>query len=239
MASGPFDLQPGFECVVHAAPLWLLPGHLQRLAESGAERVIGFSSTSVMTKRASASREDRALSTALDEAEQAVRSESDRLGLSTTLLRPTMIYGYGRDRNVMAIVRFVRRLGFFPVAGEASGRRQPLHVDDAVEAVVSVLKNAATYGKTYDLAGGETLSYRSMVTRIFEALSRRPRILRIPVGLYGRLLGAAGVLGAHVTADIARRMNQDMVFDPGEARKDFSFVSQGFLQHPERDLEVT
>jgi nucleoside-diphosphate-sugar epimerase len=138
----------------------------------------------------------------------------------------------------MTIVQFIRRFGFFPVAGEASGRRQPVHADDLVRAVASMLENPETYGKAYDLPGGETLSYRSMVKRIFDALNRPPRIIGIPTGLYGYLLGAAGLLGADATADIARRMNQDMVFDPGDARKDFSFVSQGFLQHPERDLGV-
>ena len=236
MAAGPPRPARRFQCVVHTAPLWVLPGHLEHLAGSGATRVIGFSSTSVVTKRASAGRIDRTLAGALQEAERQVRRESERLGLCTTLFRPTMIYGYGRDRNVTAIAGFIRRWGFFPVAGKGSGRRQPVHVDDVAQAAVSVLNNPVSCGRTYDLTGGETLSYRRMVERIFEALGKRPRIVAVPTAAYRCLLTAAGLLGARLTADVADRMNQDMVFDSHDARVDLSFVPQGFLQHPERDL---
>ncbi len=35
-----------------------------------------------------------------------------KLGIEYTILRPTMIYGSGLDRNTSSIVRFIKRFGF-------------------------------------------------------------------------------------------------------------------------------
>lgn len=225
-----------FDCVVHAAPLWLLPPHIQRLAENGASRILCYSSTSALTKRGSASPSDRRLAGMLASAEVALGEQSGGLGLATTIFRPTMIYGYGRDDNITAIARFIGRFGFFPVAGHARGKRQPIHVDDAAQAAVSALGSSASHGRTYVLGGGETLAYRAMVARIFEAMGRPSRILRVPLALYRAVLGVAGLLGASVTPSMADRMNLDMVFDDRQARDDLAFAPQGFLEHPGRDL---
>ncbi|MFZ0487223.1 MAG: hypothetical protein WAL83_09505, partial [Arenicellales bacterium] len=91
-------------------------------------------------------------------------------------------------------------------------------------------------GKTYHIAGGETLGYRAMVKRIFEALDRPVRIAGLPTRLYKLLLAASGLLGTGLTASMAERMNQDMAFDTSSARDDFGFSPEGFLLHPEKDL---
>ena len=61
MAGSPFALDGKLDCVVHAAPLWLLPDHVDTLTRSGVERIIAFSSTSVLTKKHSATAADKAL----------------------------------------------------------------------------------------------------------------------------------------------------------------------------------
>lgn len=84
-----------------------------------------------------------------------------------TILRPTMIYGRGLDRNVSQIASIVRRFGFFPLFGPARGLRQPIHVDDVALACVRSLEGAKS--STYNISGGERLTYREMVIRIFQA----------------------------------------------------------------------
>lgn len=224
------------DCVVHAAPLWLLPDHMAALAAAGVSRLVAFGSTSAFTKRQSASRADRALASSLSRAEARLAEEGARLGMNMTLFRPTMVYGYGRDGNISTIARFARRYGFFPVAGRAAGRRQPVHADDLVDAVMAALEEAGTFGRTYNLTGGETLTYRAMVARIFEGLGRPVRIVAVPTALYGSLLAAAAIVKKGISPSMAGRMSQDMVFDSSAARADFGFEPQGFLEHPERDL---
>lgn len=229
-------LHGGPDCVLHAAPLWVLPDHVPALAGIGVERIVCYSSTSALTKQDSPIGSERELADALRRAERRVLEESARLGIATTIFRPTMIYGYGRDGNVSAIARFIRRYGFFAVAGRAGGKRQPVHVDDLVDAAVSILDKPGTHGRTYNLGGGETLTYRAMVERIFKALDRPTRILGLPAGAYKSMLAVAGLVKRDVTAAMAVRMNRDMAFDWTEARSDFGFSPQAFLEHPERDL---
>lgn len=236
MSAAPFTLDGKLDCVVHTAPLWVLPDHLALLAENGVKRIVCFSSTSALTKKRSSSGAERALAECLDRAEQRIWEESARLGMAATVLRPTMIYGYGRDGNVSVIAGFIRRYGFFAVAGPAQGRRQPVHVHDLVEAAIAVLDKSETSGRTYNLGGGEVLTYRTMVARIFDALQKPVRIVRIPTGLYQSILAVAGVVNKNVTASMAARMNQDLVFDSTDARIEFGFSPQTFLEHPERDL---
>lgn len=236
--SGP-PFEGGFGCLLHAAPLWLLADHVEALARRGVARIVALSSTSVVTKQASSSERERAVAAALARAEDTILEQSARFDVNTTLLRPTMIYGYGRDANITVIARFIDRFGFFPVAGAASGRRQPVHADDVADAVVAAIDVPVSFGGRYCLAGGETLAYRAMVERVFDGLGRPRRILALPTPLYHALLGAVSAVRRGVSGAMAGRMNADLVFDDTAARRDLSVSPQGFLEQPDRDLVLS
>jgi nucleoside-diphosphate-sugar epimerase len=141
-----------------------------------------------------------------------------------------LIYGYGQDKNVTEIARFIRRFGFFPVFGSAKGLRQPIHVEDVASACLSALSSLNLTGCSYNLTGGETLSYREMVKRVFEALKRRPRLLTVPLWFFQMAIGGLRWLPRyqHWTAAMAERMNQDLIFDSSDARRDLNFSSRPF-----------
>jgi nucleoside-diphosphate-sugar epimerase len=217
-------------CLFHAAPLWLLPGFLRQAAEAGVARVVAFGSTSRFTKEESRSPRERETARRLAEAEEAAGQASRERGLRFTLLRPTLVYGGGRDRNVSAIARFVRRLGFFPIAGEGRGLRQPVHAGDLAAAALAVLDNPATFDRTYDTPGGETLAYREMVARVARGVGRTPRLVRVPLPLFRAALVVASRLPGlgHLSPDMADRMDEDLVFDVTDARRDFGYDPRPF-----------
>jgi nucleoside-diphosphate-sugar epimerase len=232
------NLTGRFDVLVHLAPLWLLPENLDAVLRSGVTRVIAFSSTSAETKRSSPEDADRRLASALLTAEANIREAVAYRAVGVTLFRPTMIYGFGRDGNVAAIARFVKRLGFFPIAGTGRGLRQPVHALDLAGATASCMDLQWTWGENYSLGGAEKLSYRDMVARIFRAMERTPRILNVPAPMYSGLIRVAarlGLLGA-VSPGAARRMNEDLCFDIGPAEKDFGYRGSRFLENPDRDL---
>jgi nucleoside-diphosphate-sugar epimerase len=150
--------------------------------------------------------------------------------IAWTLFRPTLIYGEGRDRNVSEIARFIRRFGFFPLAGEGRGRRQPVHAEDLARACLAVLDNEQAIGRVYDLPGGETLTYAEMVSRIARGLGRTPRLLRVPVPLLRVALAGLRRLPsfAHLSPEVASRMNIDLIFDAQAARRDFGYDPRPF-----------
>jgi len=224
---------PGFgsaDCLVHAAPIWLLPPWLPRAAEAGVRRLVAVSSTSRFTKQASGSPKERETARRLAEAEAAVEEACRERGIRWTILRPTLVYGGGRDRNVSDVARFLTRFGFFPIAGRGAGRRQPVHGADLAKAVLDVLDNPATFDRAYDTPGGETLPYAEMVSRIARGIGRTPRLVHLPLPLVrGALAAASFVPGlGHVTPDMADRMDEDLVFDLAPARRDFGYDPRPF-----------
>jgi nucleoside-diphosphate-sugar epimerase len=221
------ELPPGEAgTLIHTASLWLLPGWIEKFHARGVRRVIAFSSTSRFTKRASASDYEQGVVDKLIAAEEHVAAECERVGMAWTIFRPTLIYGgAGGDRNVADIARLIRKFGFFPMFGSASGRRQPVNAADLAQACVLSLEMPASYNKAYNLSGGETLAYIDMVKRIFETLGRQPRFVRIPMPAFRLAVKLARLHPrfAHLTPDMALRMQADLVFDHSEATRDFGY----------------
>jgi nucleoside-diphosphate-sugar epimerase len=228
----PVDHATWGEAITHwiaACPLWAVPEHLPLLEAAGARRLVALSSTSRFTKRSSPVSAERALAARLAAAEEDVLGGARARGIVTTIFRPTMIYDGIHDRNVTAIADFIRRFGFFPVAGGATGLRQPVHADDVATACLRALACDGPRDEAYALSGAETLSYREMVLRIFAWLDRPARVATIPAGLVravAPLLGRLPGLGS--LPAMAARMNDDLVFDHGAASRDFGFQPRPF-----------
>ena len=223
------DIEAG--ALIHTAALWLLPGWLEKFHACGVRRVIVFSSTSRFTKQGSASPYELDVVSKLIAAEDQVISECERLHMAWTLFRPTLIYGgAGGDRNVADIARVVRKLGFFPLCGSGSGRRQPVNARDLAQACVQSLARPASYNKAYNLSGGETLAYVDMVRRIFETLGRRPVFIPIPFTAFRIAVRLARLHPrfAHLTPDMALRMEADLIFDHSDAVRDFGYCPGKF-----------
>ncbi|MEY4194123.1 MAG: hypothetical protein RLZZ226_491 [Pseudomonadota bacterium] len=221
----------GASAAIHLAPLDVLPPMLPALAGAGIRRLIAFGSTSLLTRQNSADGRERQWAMALADAEACIALEAKELGIDWTLFRPTLIYAPGRDRNVSTIMRFIRRFGFFPLAGQGTGLRQPVHARDLAAACLSVLDNPSTCGKAYNLSGGETLCYRDMVIRIFAYLQRPVRLVNLPVSVLRCGLALLSRLPGYryITPEMANRMNVDLCFDAAEARRDFGFNPGDFL----------
>jgi nucleoside-diphosphate-sugar epimerase len=148
-----------------------------------------------------------------------------------TILRPTLIYAEGQDQNVSRLARLIRRLGFLPLAGSGQGLRQPVHADDLAAAAIAAAASPAAENRAYDLPGGETLTYRAMVERVFEGMGRRPAILPLPEGLWRLAFALARPLLPGATAQMGARMSEDLTFDGSAAAADFGWKSRAF--HPD------
>lgn len=231
------DALVGCDTMIHCAPIWLLPAHLHDLKALGLERLIVFSSTSVLSKSESPNPHEQNLVEQLGGAEQALQEFCAEQSIALTILRPSLIYGYGRDQNIMHIANFIRKFGFMLLVGKANGERQPVHASDLVEACCNIIDNSKTFGKAYNLAGAEVLSYHIMVERVFTALHKKPRIIRLPLGLFRFALRLAARLTSFAyTPEMADRMNQNLSYSNLAAEQDFNYQPSPFLQNPQRDL---
>jgi uncharacterized protein YbjT (DUF2867 family) len=221
-----WTIEPG-AAVLSLLPLWLLPPLLPHLSNAG--QIVALGSTSVFAKSGSTDPVERDVARRLEEAESAITSFCGAAGLPWVILRPTLIHDGRRDANVTAIARFIRRFGFFPVGAPASGLRQPIHADDVAAAMVAALDNDLAAGRSIDLPGGETLTYREMVRRVFVALDRPVRIVPLPVPLLAAGIGLARrVTGVDYSPALFARMNQDLAFDDGDAVRCLGYAARPF-----------
>jgi nucleoside-diphosphate-sugar epimerase len=218
------------DALIHIAPLVYLPALLPELIEAGCRRVICFGTTSRYSKARSANSKERDFAQNQADAEQRVAQLCAAAGAEWTIFRPTMIYGADMDRNVTFIRRSIRILGFFPLLGGGDGLRQPVHADDLAGACVSVLKEPSTFGRDYSLTGAETLTYRQLVARIFISEGKTPRFLHIPIQLFQAFLWLISRVPRYrdFNSEMARRMNEDLVFGCADAKKDFGYSPRAF-----------
>lgn len=214
---------------VSLCPLPVLATLLPTLATRGAQRLVAVSSTSRFTKIESRDPAERRLAGALAAVEESILKWGARTGVEVVILRPTLIYDGVGDRNIASISRFMRRWGWFPIFAPASGLRQPLHVSDVAMACAAALSPSAKPG-VYDLSGGETLSYREMVARVFAWEGLPQRILEVPSWFVRLIIPVLRLLPFFkgVSASVFERMNEDLVFDHSAAAESLGFKPRNF-----------
>lgn len=203
-----------------------------------APRVVAFGSTSIATKQDSADAHERDVAERLQAAESRVFAISNQRQAAATLLRPTLVYGAARDRNLTLIARMARRAGFFVLPRDAEGLRQPVHVEDLADATLAVVDADAAAGRSYALPGGETLAYARMVERALASLQPPARLIQVPAPLFKATLATAHAFGKlRGLGDAAvARMGEDLVFDAEPARRDFGYAPREF--QPSQEMFV-
>ncbi|WP_322518166.1 NAD(P)H-binding protein [Rhodopseudomonas palustris] len=219
---------PALGAVFATAPAGLVADAVPQLAAAGMNRLVAFTSTSIATKWDSPDPEERAAIRRWGADEARLIAACDAHDVAWTVLRPTLIYLEGRDGNVSRIAALVRRFRFFPLMGGGEGLRQPVHADDLAAAAVAASATPSSAGRTYDLPGGETLSYREMVGRIFDGLDMPRMIVPVPDWAWRLALPVAVRVLPGLSATMAVRMAKDMTFDGARASAEIGFRPRAF-----------
>jgi uncharacterized protein YbjT (DUF2867 family) len=205
----------GIETLVFCASMGFghVPSVVEQMERASVQRAVFVSTTAIFTHLPAASRAVRL------EAEQTVmRSQID-----WTILRPTMIYGSARDRNISRLLRYLARWSVFPVCADALW--QPIFVEDLAQALVAALDTPGTATRAYNLAGAAALRFSELVRTAARAVGRRNVLLpRVPLQVAVRAARMTRV----VTPEQVLRLAEDKAFDCSEAARDFAFSSRTF-----------
>ena len=114
------------------------------------------------------------------------RAEQEALasGLDVTVLRPSVIFGDPRGTMEFA-TQLYREMVRPPLPAVAfpGVQMSPVAATDVADAFVAALSRDDTIGKTYELAGPETLDWRSIVTRIAAATKGKKPMITMPIWL--------------------------------------------------------
>ena len=213
------------------------PGLASELLEDRPEieKAVVFSTSSILTKSGSPDRGERELMAAILAEEQKLRTVCEERGTDLVVLRPTLIYGCGLDRNLSLLLRLGERTGFIPVSSNAAGLRQPVHADDlAGLAVAALVTNTGEYLESV-ACGGSTLVYREMVNRLAGCGARKIRVQPLPQGLLAALVRTASILGSWkgINPEMVSRQSIDMTFDDSAVRTALAYTPRPFAPTPE------
>lgn len=229
--AAPAALQlPAAAMIFCTAGVDLLADALPFIATPALERVVAFTSTSIVTKIDSEIAAERELLRRLAEGERRLAEFCAGLGIGWTILRPTVIYAEGRDGNVSRLARLIQRFGFLPLMGRGEGLRQPVHAEDLATGAIAAAGSPAALNKTYALPGGEIVSYREMAGRIFDALGKPRRLVSAPPIVWQLAFALAKPFFPGANVAMGNRMAKDMIFDAGPAIADFGWAPRNF--HP-------
>jgi nucleoside-diphosphate-sugar epimerase len=206
----------------------LLADALPHFINPAIKRLVAFSSTSVLTKQDTEVAAERDTIRRLTEAERKIAAVCEQNEVGWTILRPTLIYAEGRDANITPLSRLIRRFGFMPLVGGAPGLRQPVHAEDLAIGAIAAAACPAAANKFYSLPGGEILTYREMIGRVFDGMKLPRRTVSVPVPVWRLMFAVAKPLFPTANVAMGLRMMKDMTFDATPAASDFGWNPRAF-----------
>ena len=141
-------------------------------AQAGAERLIHISAIGADPR----SESDYARSKGAGEA--AVKAAFAK----ATILRPSVVFGPEDDFfNRFAAMACLSPV--LPLIGGGATKFQPVYVGDVAEAIVACLGKPASGGKTYELGGPQSYSFKDLMEIVMAQIGRRRLLVPLPFAL--------------------------------------------------------
>ena len=209
--------------VVSVCPIWELPNYQTFLATISHPKPLWLvmSSTSVITK--SNYKRDKRIGVAarLSHGEAWVNEHRKEGSGPTVVVRPTLIYGGGRNRNINKIKMITRISRLSLNIKFAHGLRSPIHCDDLAQWMTAIVargfdpRDDPFSGiRSVEISGAHAVSFRDMVCYAADAsgaTGARLTLSQTSVRLFLRLFGWLPVF-REVPRDFVSRLERDFLF---------------------------
>jgi NADH dehydrogenase len=185
-----------------------LPGRIARAAATaGARRLVQMSAIGA-----------DAGSTSLYARSKAAGEAAAREGFAgATVLRPSIVFG-PEDGFFNRFAEMARLLPALPLIGGGATRFQPVYVGDVAAALMAALERDDAPGRTYELGGPRTYTFKELLTYMLGVIGRRRLLVPLPYGiaaLQARLLEL--LPEPPLTRDQIELLKRDNVVSPGAA----------------------
>ncbi|MBN1931062.1 MAG: NAD(P)H-binding protein [Desulfobacterales bacterium] len=214
----------GVDALINIASLGF--GHAPFIVKAaqiaGVHRTIFFSTTAIFTTLNAPSKIKRL----------AAEETICKSGLAYTILRPTMIYGSSRDRNMCRLIRFLKKWSAIPVVGSGHCLQQPVYVKDLALAVKNTLVSDKTIKKCYNVSGGIALEFNEIIDCIGALIKKNIKKIHLPLAPIIAGLNLIEQCGLHppIKSEQILRLNEDKAFDYEAARQDFGYSPREFKE---------
>jgi nucleoside-diphosphate-sugar epimerase len=219
-----------FQTIIHLVQLRQVPTILNSLKKfQQTPRLIIIGTTGVYSKYNEYSAEYK-------KAESYLQQYAGSYGL----LRPTMIYGTPKDKNLHKLIKFCHHYGFFPVFGSGDNLLQPVHADDIAQMLLKVWECPNIKG-AYDLSGGSIVSFRQLILLVEKLLEKSVRSLSFPLkfGIWSAtLLEKTLAKKSPVRREQILRLQEDKAYSHEEAKRDLGFTPRTLEVGLQQEIEL-
>jgi nucleoside-diphosphate-sugar epimerase len=226
----------GVEYIVHIGGIWHGKNILNAADQMGIKlkKAIFIGSTSKFQKINSEDARELELVRKMTEAENVINESSQH----TIILRPTMLYGIDKDKNILNIIKIMNKFRLFPVIGKGIGMKQPVYVGDVADGIIKAMYREGLNKGEFNLPGAEPVQYNAMLKIIKKTLNKKVFIFHVPVWIamigfrFYKLINPKTI----VNKAMIKRVNKDYIFDYKEASEAFGYNPVSFEQGVERQV---
>lgn len=225
------DALKGKEALINIASLGFghAPNIINACEEMGVKRSIFVSTTGIFTK--------------LNPDSKGIRLAAEKLikesGLDYTIIRPTMIYGTSKDRNMWRLVQYLKRLPVLPILGSGKYLQQPVYVKDLANVIVSAYEKKVSVKKAYNISGAKPLTYNDVIDTTGKALGKKVVKVHIPMKLSYNLLKVyeKTTKNPKLKAEQVLRLNENKDFSYEDAKRDLGYKPLSFEEGIKLEIE--
>ncbi len=167
-----------------------------------------------------------------------VRSEQEmrESNVDVTILRPSMIYGNERDKNMHRLLRFLKHSPVYPLFGEGNALMQPVHVEDLSDGIARAVREDVS--GEFNLAGPTPQTYRQILDLACRALGKSVHFLPVSHDFTVRLMTLFERVPAFpITREQVLRLQEDKAFDISSSRAALNFAPRPFEQGVREEVE--
>src|SRR5262249_2281762 len=159
-----------FERVHHTGPAVLA----QIARNAGVDRFVHISAIGAEPRSTSAYARTKAAG------EAAVRDAFP----TVTILRPSVVFG-PEDQFFNRFAGMAMIMPALPLIGGGETRFQPVYVGDVADAVIKCLDDPTTAGRTYELGGPKTYTFRALLQLLLQEIRRKRWFIDLPFAVAG------------------------------------------------------
>jgi nucleoside-diphosphate-sugar epimerase len=224
----------GVDQLIHIASIFYSVNLIKAAVKNKVRRAIFVHTTGIYSKYKSASYEYKTIEQNIDNIIKESNSE-----IKIIYLRPTMIYGYINDRNMIVFIKMVDKLRLFPVISHGKSLLQPVNGRDLGKAYYQVLMKAEIISGDYILSGEKPISMLEMFKIIGENLNKKTTFISVPLSLgvfMARCLKIC-TFGKVDYIEKVQRMDENRNFPHDEAKKDFGYTPMPFYEGVKMEID--
>ena len=215
----------GIDTVMHIASIFCSVNLIKAAVKNNVNRAILVHTTGIYSKYKSASEDYKNIELNI---ENIIKESNSKI--SIIYLRPTMIYGYANDRNMIVFIKMVDRLRLFPIISHGKSLLQPVNGRDLGKAYYQILMKPEIVNGDYVLSGEKPISMAEMFKLISHNLNKKISFISVPlsIGVFIARCLKLFTLGKVDYVEKVQRMGENRSFSHEAAEKNFGYKPMPF-----------